>query len=1590
MIVEANPPQESVEYRRFVAKSLFYKGLLTLCPPQVVAKRYQSGTVKIHECRPVSEGKQTFTTDPTMWPLNQPIVKVEAAIQCSGEAQYTDDIPSIHNEVFGAFVLSTVAKGTISKIDPSAALNLPGVLAFYTAKDIPGLNSFTPADSLLYTSNEEVLCDGNVKYYHQPIGIVVAETQLVADRAARYVRVQYTNVTKPVTDIKEAKKDSKRNTMFVAIDATNPGTDTFKTIKGSNTFYGQYHFTMETLVCVAKPTEEGIEVHSTTQWLDGVHIMISRALNLPENKIDVYVRRLGGAYGIKISRNIQCAVACSLVVQKMNRPCRFIQPLTTNMGAVGKRLPCSSDFEVIVDQSGKIQKIDLSLYEDNGYKINETLSALGVDVYYNCYDATKFNYKLFDTITETAKNSWCRSPGTLEAIASIEYVMEQISYELSLDPVAVRLANLDTAKYNDMVEMVELMKTNAEFNKRRSAVDSFNTQNRWKKRGLRWAFSRWSPAGAQRFDVNLSVFHADGSVVITHAGVEMGQGVNTKAVQLAAYLLKIPLEKIQIKGNNTIIAPNSFISGGSLTTQSIIIALRRCCDQLNARLEPIRTTLTNPTWEELITAAYNANVDLQAHGFVHAGDAQMYNVYGMALCEVEIDVLTGESEVRRVDILQDVGFSVSPEIDVGQVEGAFIMGLGYWTCERLVYSETGAVLTDRTWDYHVPQARDIPQDFRVSFKKNSYSNEVILGSKGTGEPATCASVVVAFALREAIVHARQDSGIPTTQWFPIDGPCTTEKCVIPITACHGLEITTIEEVGNRRKGYHPLQTTLANYNGSQCGYCSPGWIMTMYRCTGYRTILDAFKTFATDAPKTAQIPDIEDLKLCKTKSCNKSCDEDGWCVVTMNGLSIDDDVLKINLKDGKSWYRVNRVVDIFKVINETNAPYKLVCGNTAKVSSNTNIQIVTMKQFLTMDMKKKVIINVMIPPLNNTYRIKTFKVMPRSQNAHAVVNSGFLYKLTPENVVVHARIVFGGLSPSFIRASATERFLIGKHLFKNETLQAAINILKAELVVTENPPEESAAYRMKLALGLFYKGLLTLCPEAIIHPRFKSGRINILESRPVSRGQQMYETDPSTWPLNQPIPKMEGLIQCAGEAVYTDDIPAFSNEVYAAFVLATVGRGQISSIDANETLAGVNKCGIIQYNNYDVYEDNGYARNENIPEFGINVYNNCYNASTWNYKCIDTVTDTAKNTWARSPGTLEQIAMTELMMEQISYELSLDPVQVRLKNLDPKYSDLKEMYQTLKTNSDYEARRMVVNKFNVDNRWKKRGLRFVFLRWEHIYARYFDVNLAVYHGDGTVVISHGGAEIGQGINTKAAQIAAYMLGVPIEKVIIKENNTIVSPNAAVSGGSLTTQNIIIGVEKCCEQLLVRLEPIRRQLQNPTWEELIKKSFEKFVDLQAHGFVGKDDIQNYIVYGVTLAEVEIDVLTGESEILRVDILQDVGRSVNPALDIGQVEGAFVMGLGYWTSEKLVYDSNTGELLTDRTWNYFVPQVRDIPQDFRIYLRKKSYSTKPIFGSKACSEPPICMTVSIAIAMREAIVSARLEVGLPSTQWFSIGK
>ncbi|XP_013161894.1 PREDICTED: xanthine dehydrogenase-like [Papilio xuthus] len=776
LVITRERPELSVEYRRRLAIGLFYKGLLRLCPLDIIGPRYKSGEVTVHDARPVSSGCQVIETDPTLWPLTKPIPKLEALLQCSGEAVYTDDMPPIKNEVFISFALSTVPLGRLDFIDPSRALKESGVIAFYSAKDIPGLNSFTPFGKKLYLANEEIFCGGEVKYYNQAIGMIVAETQQIADRAAKLVIGHYSKIRKPILDVKVAKNDPNRISLYTSIVATDRGLDVYKVIHGSMTIYQQYHFCMETLTSISIPVEEGLEVHAATQHTEVIQVMTSRVLNIDQAKVDVHVRRVGGAYGYKISRAIQGAVAASLAAYLLNRPCRYIQPLTTNTRAVGKRLPCTTEYEVGVNAEGVIQYINCDLYTDNGYVINEPLITIGLSIYNNCYKKTTWNYKFYNAVTDTASNSWFRSPGTLEIVANAEFILEKIAYEMSLDPVQVRLANLDNDNRDAIVEMWETLREKSQYDKRRAAVQKFNAQNRWLKRGLRVSFMRWSSENPQFISANLSIFYEDGSVAITHGGVEIGQGINTKAAQICAYFLKIPLSKIQVKQQITFISPNVGETGGSVTSLNIGLAVQRCCEEILRRLEPIRKILGNPTWEELVKAAFLNNVDLQARGTVTPAESFPYDIYGVIVTEVETDIITGQSEIKRVDLIEDVGQSVSPIIDIGQIEGAFVMGLGYWTCEKMEYEpKTGEVLSDRTWNYWVPQARDIPQDFRVYFREKSRNYEIYLGAKATGEPATSLAVAVPFAMREAIASARQDSGIPTTQWFQIDGPYTTEQ-----------------------------------------------------------------------------------------------------------------------------------------------------------------------------------------------------------------------------------------------------------------------------------------------------------------------------------------------------------------------------------------------------------------------------------------------------------------------------------------------------------------------------------------------------------------------------------------------------------------------------------------------------------------------------------------------------------------------------------------------------------------------------------------------------------------------------------------------
>ncbi|XP_037293401.1 xanthine dehydrogenase isoform X2 [Manduca sexta] len=773
------PPEPSGAYRKMLAITLFYKAILTLCSDDKIDPRNRSGgdTIK----RGTSQGTQIFDTDKSVWPLNQPVPKLEALVQCSGEATFANDLPKEIDEVFAAFVTADAPPGSVVKqCDPSEALKIPGVLAFYTAKDIPGDNSFTPLNVALIEMNEEILCSKELKYYGDPVGIIVADREKIAHKAAKLVKIEYTSINEnkhllTIDDVLKSKDKDKRTKTDRIIEPTDVGGDVKCIIYGEVSFETQHHFYMEPQTCVVKKTEDGLEVYSSTQWLDITNVAVAQCLKVPVNSVNVIVRRVGGGYGGKITRSSQIACAAALVTHLTGRTCRFILPMQTNMKIIGKRVPTYCNFQVAVNKDGVIQYMKNNFYQDNGCSSNETITPITANHFRSCYSSSRWYVEANSVITDTPSNTWCRAPSSTEGVAMIEYIMEKIAYHTGKDPLQVRLLNI--AKDNNPIpELIEQLKKDSNFDERLEDVKKFNDANRWRKRALKLIPMTYELFYISPYNSLVSIYHADGSVVITHGCIEMGQGINTKTAQVCAYMLNIPLNKISVKPSSSFTSPNSMATGASIGSECVAYATMRACQTILERLKPIKEAMENAPWEDIVEKAYQTGIDLQAsHMYSQNDGVKPYDIYGAVALEVEVDILTGNHDVRRVDLLEDTGRSLNPEIDVAQIEGAFVMGLGYWTSEKVIYDkDTGKILTDRTWNYKPPGIKDIPEDFRVYFRRNSKNPYGVLQSKATGEPAFCLAAVITHAFRETVRASRLDAGYQD-QWIDIPNPCTVEN-----------------------------------------------------------------------------------------------------------------------------------------------------------------------------------------------------------------------------------------------------------------------------------------------------------------------------------------------------------------------------------------------------------------------------------------------------------------------------------------------------------------------------------------------------------------------------------------------------------------------------------------------------------------------------------------------------------------------------------------------------------------------------------------------------------------------------------------------
>nr|XP_017009207.2 LOW QUALITY PROTEIN: indole-3-acetaldehyde oxidase [Drosophila takahashii] len=782
-------PDASPIYRRKLACGLFYKFLLKVAAErkQGLASRFVSGGSLLK--RPVSSGQQSFETFQEHYPVTKATEKHEGLIQCSGEATYANDLPTQHNQLWAAFVTAKKVGATVTKVDPQPALDLPGVVCFLDAKDIPGHNYIGPKirDEFFFEQDEQLFATGAIQFFGQPVGVILANSNSLANRAAELVKLSYEGGAEELLPSmkhvleKLGSEAGSNNRLEQKVKSTIDKLELeepFDVSSSGQLDMGlQYHYYMEPQTTVVLPFEGGMQVYAATQWMDLTQDCIANVLNVKSNEVQVKTRRIGGGYGGKATRGNLAAAAAAVAAHKLNRPIRFVQSLESIMTTLGKRWAFHCDYDFFVQKSGKISGIVSRFYEDAGYLSNESPIGHTVLLSKNCYEFSE-NYKLdgFLVYSDSPSNTPCRAPGSVEGIAMMENMIEHIAFETGLDPVDVRYANLLPA--HKMGDMMPRFLESTKYKERRTAVIQHNKENRWHKRGLGLCIMEYQIGYFGQYPATVAIYHSDGTVVVSHGGIEMGQGMNTKISQVVGHTLGIPMEQVRIEASDTINGANSMVTGGAVGSETLCFAVRKACETLNQRLEPLKEEIKPQNWQDLIKEAYNRKINLIASDQCKQGDMDPYSVCGLCLTEVELDVLTGNYIVGRVDILEDTGESLNPNVDIGQIEGAFMMGLGYWTSEQVIVDpQTGECLTNRTWTYKPPGAKDIPTDLRIELLPKSPNKAGFMRSKATGEPAICLSIAVAFALQQALQSARDDAGVPKS-WVTLTAPMTPEHLVL--------------------------------------------------------------------------------------------------------------------------------------------------------------------------------------------------------------------------------------------------------------------------------------------------------------------------------------------------------------------------------------------------------------------------------------------------------------------------------------------------------------------------------------------------------------------------------------------------------------------------------------------------------------------------------------------------------------------------------------------------------------------------------------------------------------------------------------------
>ena len=734
----------------------------------------------------------------------------------AGEAVYVDDRLEFPNQLHVYARMSERAHARIVSIDTAPCYQIPGVAIAITAKDVPGqldIGAVMPGDPLL--------ADGKVEFIGQPVIAVAADSLETARQAAMAAVIEYEDL-EPVLDVVEALHKKH----FVLESHTHRRGDSAsalaaapRRLTGSLHIGGQEHFYLETQVSSVMPTEDGgMIVYTSTQNPTEVQKLVAEVLGVPMNKIVIDMRRMGGGFGGKETQAAGPACLCAVIAHLTGRPTKMRLPRMEDMTMTGKRHPFYVEYDVGFDDDGLLHGIEIDLAGNCGYSPDLSGSIVDRAMFHsdNAYylgDATINGHRCK---TNLASNTAYRGFGGPQGMVAIEEIMDAVARELGKDPLEVRKRNYygkternvthyyQTVEHNMLEEMTAELEASSDYAKRREDIRAFNARSPILKKGLAltpvkfgisFTASFLNQAGA------LVHVYTDGSIHLNHGGTEMGQGLNTKVAQVVAEVFQVDIERIQITATNTDKVPNTSPTAASSGADLNGKAAQNAAQTIKQRLVEfaarkwqifeedvefkngqVRLRDHYISFEELIQQAYFGQVSLSSTGFYRTpkiyydrsqarGRPFYYFAYGAACSEVIVDTLTGEYKMLRSDILHDVGASLNPAIDIGQVEGGFVQGLGWLTMEELVWNDKGKLMTNGPASYKIPAVADMPLDLRVKLVENRKNPEdTVFHSKAVGEPPFMLGISVWCAIKDAVASLADYRAQPQ-----IDAPATPER-----------------------------------------------------------------------------------------------------------------------------------------------------------------------------------------------------------------------------------------------------------------------------------------------------------------------------------------------------------------------------------------------------------------------------------------------------------------------------------------------------------------------------------------------------------------------------------------------------------------------------------------------------------------------------------------------------------------------------------------------------------------------------------------------------------------------------------------------